>query len=835
MNPYEPVAISDLCNVPADAAGPFAADLLGARDFRGLPFIVGDAERGAIAQFGPGGHTASQTLAIGRAVHSLTFAHALLDTAIAHGGAPGGEVGRYAFVYRNGTRAEVALRDRFEIGWISRHFLMRPGEPYLAARDGDDGMQPRYEGPYDEKPRRISEVSSGGARAFFLWSWRNPQPDTEIASIEISGGPLPWVLGGVSAGFVDEDPLERAPRRPVRIELTRPEDAERPFDLDVQVDRGTATYAQPLPQNPDAFVDAVDKGWGEPDNLTSSPAYTEIGAVPSAEVRVTQGGEVLGTARFGDLQTQEAVQASPRLRLSLPESGRNWVHTRVLDAETGRPVPCRVHFRSPEGVPYQPYGHHPHLFSGFSTWGRDFFGDVRMDQITYAYIDGACQGWLPRGRVIVDVARGFEYEPLRTAVEIKPGQRELELRIGRWTNMNARGWYSGDTHVHFLAGNGAVLESAGEDLNVANVLQSQWGHHFSNTDDFTGRPQVSDDGKTIVSFGQENRQHFLGHLNLLGHTEPIMPWCTDGPGEAELGGPLQATMSHWAEACRAQGGTVVLPHFPWPNGDPAALIALGLADAVEMCRQVPFDHDEYYRYLNAGYRLPLVGGTDKMATDTPVGIYRTYVQLPEDVPFTYDAWRHQMSAGRTFMSSGPLIGLSVEGHAIGDTVHLRGNGGTVHVEAWAEGSLPIYNLQIVQEGRVVAETVAREGTRRLELSERLRADGHTWFAARTGGPTYYDAPYYLDGWQRQRFAHTSPVYVSTGGDWHMWNDATAQYMLTMIEGNLSYVRRRASSEPADDSVTHHHGEPDHTAYLERPLLAARDAVHRRMHQLGIAH
>ena len=407
MNPYEPVAISDLCNVPADAAGPFAADLLGARDFRGLPFVVGDAARGAIAQFGPGGHTASQTLALGRAVHSLTFAHALLDTAIAHGGAPGGEVGRYTFVYRNGTRAEVALRDRFEIGWISRHFLMRPGEPYLAARDGDDGMQPRYEGPYDEKPRRISEVSSGGARAFFLWSWRNPQPDTEIASIEISGGPLPWVLGGVSAGFVDEDPLERAPRRPVRIELTQPEDAGRPFDLDVQVDRGTATYAQPLPENPEAFVDAVDKGWGEPNNLTSSPAYTEIGAVPSAEVRVTQGDEVLGTAKFGDLQTQDAVQASPRLRLSLPESGRNWVHTRVLDAETGRPVPCRVHFRSPEGIPYQPYGHHPHLFSGFSTWGRDFFGDVRMDQVTYAYIDGACQGWLPRGRVIVDVARGL--------------------------------------------------------------------------------------------------------------------------------------------------------------------------------------------------------------------------------------------------------------------------------------------------------------------------------------------------------------------------------------------------------------------------------------------
>ena len=28
---------------------------------------------------------------------------------------------------------------------------------------------------------------------------------------------------------------------------------------------------------------------------------------------------------------------------------------------------------------------------------------------------------------------------------------------------------------------------------------------------------------------------------------------------------------------------------------------------------------EYYRYLNCGYRLPLVGGTDKMSNSVPVG------------------------------------------------------------------------------------------------------------------------------------------------------------------------------------------------------------------------
>src|SRR2546422_4274420 len=96
----------------------------------------------------------------------------------------------------------------------------------------------------------------------------------------------------------------------------------------------------------------------------------------------------------------------------------------VLDDETGRPVPCRVHFRSPRGIPYAPHGHHAHINSNNGTWHLDIGGDVRLGQAHYAYIDGKCQGWLPRGEVIVDAARGYEYEALRTTVRIERGQRE---------------------------------------------------------------------------------------------------------------------------------------------------------------------------------------------------------------------------------------------------------------------------------------------------------------------------------------------------------------------------------------------------------------------------
>src|SRR5260370_5481460 len=233
--------------------------------------------------------------------------------------------------------------------------------------------------------------------------------------------------------------------------------------------------------------------------------------------------------------------------------------------------------------------------------------------------------------------------------------------------MNARRWFSGDTHVHFLTTQGSQTEAQGEDLNGVNLLLSQWGHLFTNTEEFTGGPSVSRDGHTIVYASQENRQHMLGHLTLLGLKQPVMPWCTDGPSEAEMGGTLEVTMSDWADRCHAQGVTVSLPHLPNPHGEPAAMIAAGRVDAVEFRRhgaEYPwwrgmYNHTEYYRYLNGGYRLPLVGGTDKMSSDVPVGLYRTYGSIPPDQDFTHETCCANLPAGPTFMSRRAILSARV--------------------------------------------------------------------------------------------------------------------------------------------------------------------------------
>ena len=850
MADYEALDISAHCNSGADVLGEDSGFEPGRQDLRGLPFQVGDGDNPAadcLVAFDD--KSGGVTIPIGKPAHRLVFAHRMMESVLHSGGPLGAAVADYVFHIAGGAEVRVSLRERFEISPLQNLQSVPgvPGSPFLAVADSTAGLMPRREGEWDQMGRRQMEGVQEWPRWFYLWAWTNPEPGSVVESLEIVPAGPSFVLAGITLGHLDEHPFARQGRRPARIVLKDPADAAKPFDVDVSVDRGDATYVFPLPQAPDEeFLEGALKGWGEVENFDSSPSYVEIRAVPSATVDVKQGGETVDSANWGEVVDKGAVE-TPRMRVELVESGKNWVHVTILDDDTGKPVPCRVHFRSPEGVPYQPHGHHNQVNSNLGTWHLDIGGDARLGQITYAYVDGACQGWLPRGEVIVDVARGFEYEPLRTKVTIEPGQRELTLRLKRWTDMKAQGWYSGDSHVHFLSTQGAHTESQGEDLDVVNLLQSQWGSLFTNTEDFTGHPSVSRDGGNIVYVSQENRQHFMGHTILWGLKRPVMPWCSDGLGEAELGGPMQTTLSHWADEAHAQGGYVINPHFPYPNGEPAAMIATGRLDGIEMLRQTEFNHAEYYRYLNCGYRIPLVGGTDKMSSDVPVGMYRTYAKLADDEEFTYDNWCRSVAAGRTILSGGPIVNLTVDGKRVGDTLSISGPG-TVEVEAWAESIFPLHRLEIVSAGRVVASAESSNGTRRLELRERIAIDGHTWLAARCGGPGYFSegnisslsgATYgqlesaHFDAWRRGIFAHTSPVYVACGGDWWMFDSETAQYMLTLIEGDLEYIRH-SSTQLDHGSVTHHHGEEDHMAYLERPFREARAAIHDRMHRLGVS-
>ncbi len=844
MSDYLPIDLAASCNTDAKALGLERLPTTGLQAFLGIPFQISESN-GAAAYIGfgpPPMGSGTITIAVEAAAHNIVFAHALLDTQIHEGDPPGRVVATYTFVYTDSVRVVSEIRERFEISVVPVAW----GEhPFLAMPDQPDGLMDRFQGEWGQTGFRQTEARQAWPRDYYLWSWRNPRPETMIDHVEIAAvdtgqgaSQARLIVAGITLGQVDEEPFRRTAGVPVMLTLPNKEDAAAPFALSVSVDRGVATFPFSLPEKTDdEFLQDTHAGWGEKQNTANSPSYVEIAATPSATVTIKKGDETLAAANWGELEKSGLVETE-RVRIEVVDTGRNWVHTTVLDDETGKPVPCRVHFRTPSGIPYAPHGHHAHVNSNLGTWHIDVGGDVRLGQVSYAYIDGKCQGWLPRGEVIVDVARGYEYEPLRERVSVQPGQRALELRLKRRENLNKERYFSGDTHVHFLSTQGSLTEAAAEDLDVVNLLLSQWGHLFTNSEEFTGRSSTAHDGETIVYASQENRQHLLGHLTLLGLKEPVMPWCSDGPSEAELGGNLETTLSYWADACHAQGGTVVIPHLPNPNAEPAALIATGRADSVEMLIHSPFFHLEYYRYLNGGYRLPLSGGTDKMDSGVPVGMYRTYAYIPPDEPFTYDNWCKALRSGNTFLSGGPMLRFTVDGKPIGSTLTLGNTGGTVEVEAVATSIFPIHSLEIVRgshrpsQCEVVASTEDAKGVKELRVRAKVRIEDSTWLCARCAGPGY-SAVKHHDSWQRGIMAHTSPVYLECGKR-EIFSPATMHYMLTLLDGSLQYIRNRAPQwKPG--TVTHHHGEHDHMAFLERPFHEAIAAVHKKLHQHGIAH
>ena len=529
MPSYEPVDLSAACNAGVEVLGDEPGDVpLGRVNLRGLPFLIGpeppSAERCWLLPDAP------VSVGIGRLARRVIVAHRLLEPGAPAGHAVGRTVAEYAFHLVGGEVVVAPIRERFEIQVVPPVWGR---QPFLAVTDTSDYNLPRFAGTWGRAGERLVEHEMGWPAGYFLWCWENPHPERAVERLEFIPHGRRFIVAGITTSDVDEHPFVRTAARPVRLVAKDGRDGV----LDVEVDRGVATYPHPLPGEDDRA------GWGAAEGTS---AYTSIAALPSATVAVRQGDIELGRVRWGDVERDGRAEAG-RVSLELVEEGRNWVHVRVVDDATGQPVPCRVHFRSAEGIPYQPHGHHNHVTQNLGSWHYDVGGDVRLGQRSYAYIDGTCQGWLPRGDVVVDVARGFEYEPLGQTVRIEPGQRELTLRIGRVADMASEGWFSGDSHVHFLSTPGAQLEQRGEDLRVVNLLQTQWGALFTNTEDFSGRPAVVDGGGYVTYVGQENRQHALGHMLLWNLKEPVMPWCSDGPDEAELGGALDATLSDWAD------------------------------------------------------------------------------------------------------------------------------------------------------------------------------------------------------------------------------------------------------------------------------------------------
>jgi hypothetical protein len=659
-----------------------------------------------------------------------------------------------------------------------------------------------------------------------LWicALANPQPERVIKALRLRAASDDLLaICGLTLYHGHENPLRYERLRLYRITLPEAQ-AGAKDRWKVEVDLGVVARTYVLSDfDPEAWLSAPGKGLGERNKPAQGVRhlYAEISANPDAMLTLhdTKTGSRYEFA-LGQVVSGKELEAQPAgARIEILEPERVWLLGQVLDSATGRPTPVRLAFRSQEGRYIPPYGHRAEIND---AWFQDYGADVKLMDTSFAYIDGTFQVELPVGDVYVEITKGFEYEPVRGKLRIEPGQRKLNLEIRRHTDLRSQGWITADTHVHFISPSTAILEGQAEGLNLVNLLAAQWADLFTNVGDLAHGPLTSRDGETVVWVGTENRQHILGHLALLGgHGRPVYPMSASGPSESYLGDPVWTSLADWADACRKREGLVVAVHFPYPTAELAADIVLGKIDAVELFPYGEYFNTlrfyDYYRYLNCGYRVPAVGGTDKMGAYMPVGANRTYAYLGQQ-EFSFANWAKAVRQGNTFMTTGPLLLFRADGHAPGDEIVLGAGAGTVEVQVDATSSVPFHRLEIVLNGRVVASREESAGTRQMTLKEKVQVPGPGWLAARCAsrlGPT--------TAWGLGIQAHTSPVYVRVPGQ-ELFSAPAVAYMLTLIEGAQTWVENLATRP-----------DPERFGRVRKTLADAREHLHRRLHEHGIGH
>lgn len=772
----------------------------GLNRLRGIPFLFGDRRNGgrdwlAISKAGQQGARERVEISVRRPAAFVCLAQ-FCDWPSERGNSPDPErfepigevIATVIFAYGDGTEEVFPVRRRFEantpsIAW--GHFC-------FTASPSSDAV-PK---PLDASLERATDW--GGLQTGFidnvyrppiLWlcPLKNPRPAQAIDRVKlVAASESTLVVCGLTLCHLPQHPLRY--ERLSTYRLTLPDTIATDFDRwKIEIDLGVIARQYTLPAfDADSWRESVWAGLGESRAAAAPDArfrYLEIAASAAATLSVTdlRTRTVYGFD-LSHLDPGIPSEAKPDGgRLEVLDRRKVWIRGRTMDKATGRPTPARLSFRSSEGRYVPPYGHRAEVNAG---WFQDYGADLKVGRSSFAYVDGTFEAELPVGDVLVEITKGFEYRPVRKLLEIRPDTRSLDLALEHWIDLRHQGWVTADTHVHFLSPSTALLESQAEGVNLVNLLAAQLGDLFANVGDLPDGGLQSRDGEHLVRMGTENRQHVLGHISLLhGRGDPVFPLSSGGPSTSYFGDPLRFTLAEWADACRRREGLVISPHFPNPPGEIAADIVTGRIDAVEMWPKgaaFGFPFQEWYRYLNCGYRLPAVGGTDKMSAGTPVGANRTYAYLG-DQELSFENWARAVRSGNTFCSTGPLLFFRVEGKPPGGEIVLGSEGGTLEFRAEARSSHPVHRLEVVCNGRVVTSVEEPNGQLTLELRDRLAIRGPAWLAARCWSRTPAGV-----AWPFSLAAHTSPVYLTVPGK-ELFSAPVAGYLLKLIDGAEAWV------------------------------------------------
>jgi len=471
---------------------------------------------------------------------------------------------------------------------------------------------------------------------------------------------------------------------------------------------------------------------------------------------------VFGLVPFADINAEDTIEVAGL----------------IVDAEDRVPLAARLYIESESGEWF-------HARSGTASGEAIPYSKVRANgsvEVHTTLSTGSFTADLPIGSYTLTVEKGKEYFPSSVEIAVTEESDQpisVVFPLRRWTNMAAKGWYSGETHVHRKVSELPTLMFA-EDLNVTFPLTS-WVtdsrdtpvRNNKNPDPVPPAKLVEVDSSHVIwpvnteyeIFTVNGNRHTLGAVFILNHRHALdlaVPPVTPVAVEARRQGALLELDKHnwpWSMMLvpvmdvglfELTNNHIWRTQFQFKNWYPeyaGDYMDIEMIDGAFTERGwIDFGFQNYYALLNCGFRMAPTAGTASGVHPVPLGFGRVYVKI--DGAFSYEKWLKELVDGRSFVTTGPML--------LVDQVR---DGNEVAVIGSFESSSPLGRIEIVVNGEVFKTVVessvlTSKGSHVIRFNERIPLKTTSWIGLRGFEDRLDD---------RLRFAHTAPGHYEVPG------------------------------------------------------------------------
>ncbi|HWB00019.1 MAG TPA: CehA/McbA family metallohydrolase [Pirellulales bacterium] len=523
--------------------------------------------------------------------------------------------------------------------------------------------------------------------------------------------------------------------------------------------------------------------------LVCLAAATPVRGYPPA------GGASVDPSAEGRIHTPEGFRHEGKPQVYASDDAAR-LRVRVVDHATQRPTFCRVNVVGADGNYYEPRENPLANWSLFRAGNRLTKGPFRYYG-WFFYSTGEFEVTVPPGATRLELWKGFEFEPVTETVQALPQRStDVKMELTRVAPLAGEGYHSGDTHIHLPRVTAdddqrALDLIAAEDLEYGYILSANdggsyvgdWRDQRMAPQRVQGRQAIVERGGYTIAAGQEYVTRSYGHLGTVLQSATLLAGQTVDPNRW----PPLGVMGLEA---RTLGGYSINLHGG--NGGEVYIdFAQQATDGVELLQFAEYRGiglEGWYHMLGAGFRFAAFG-----ASDYPVcrvlGDCRTYAHTSgEHDPV---AWARAAAEGRSFITTGPLLLLEVDGHRPGDTIDRPANArerlqAKVRVRSPAAA---IDYVELIANGKSVERRriAPREAKDWFTLEAAIDAAEPVWIAAKAGSTTRAGLP--------DSEAHTNPVFVTIDGGMPC-RDADLRWLRDRVDEQITAVEQRTFDEQA---------------------------------------